>query len=83
MVGIPFVASNLPPYEMIKDGENGFLATTPHEWYEKLETLILDEGLRARIAQKAREHIIENYDIKKTIQCWIDVYQKGLDKCQK
>jgi glycosyltransferase involved in cell wall biosynthesis len=55
------------------------LATTPHEWYEKLETLILDEGLRARIAQNAREHIIENYDITKTAECW----EKAYAKCQK
>lgn len=74
MLGVPVVASNLPPYEDITDGVDGFLASTEDEWYEKLEKLITDAVLRREMGQKAKETVIDKYDIKKTIGKWIEAY---------
>jgi glycosyltransferase involved in cell wall biosynthesis len=75
MLGVPIVASQNPTYEDIKDGEDGFLATTLAEWEEKLEKLIIDEGLRRRMGQKAHDRIVKEYDIKKTVHTWADAYE--------
>jgi glycosyltransferase involved in cell wall biosynthesis len=75
MLNVPIVASQSPTYEDIKDGEDGFLATTLAEWEEKLEKLIVDEEFRQRMGQKAHDRIVKEYDIKKTIKTWIDAYE--------
>lgn len=66
--GIPTVASRigiLPDY--IQDGENGFLANTDDEWFEKTSTLIGDAGLRRRMGLKGRKTIEDRY----SAQVWI------------
>jgi glycosyltransferase involved in cell wall biosynthesis len=50
--------------EAITDGENGFLARTENEWFEKLEKLILDENLRKSMGEKAREKSLKDYTNK-------------------
>jgi glycosyltransferase involved in cell wall biosynthesis len=43
--------------DVIKDGVNGFLASSTEEWIDKLELLIGDRGLRDRLAQKGLEKV--------------------------
>jgi glycosyltransferase involved in cell wall biosynthesis len=74
MLGIPTVASNLPPYEDIKDGETGFLCANIDEWSEKLEKLILSKTLRTKLGKQAKEYVIGNYDIKRTVINWEKAY---------
>lgn len=74
MLETPIVASALPPYEMIKDGEDGFLATTLAEWEEKLERLIVDAQLRREMGKKAKERVLKEYNIKETIREWEKAY---------
>lgn len=51
---IPSVASNIYEFsQVIIDGENGFLASTEDEWYEKIRQLILNPTLRKNMAQNA------------------------------
>lgn len=49
-VGVPAVVSavGLNP-SIIRNGENGYIATTPEEWYAALRSLLRDESLRRRI----------------------------------
>jgi len=70
MLGIPTVATALPPYEDIEDGVTGFLAKDVQEFKDKLELLIKDAKLRKKIGAQAKKYVIENYDIDKTIVNW-------------
>lgn len=55
MLGVPVVASNFGVHqELIKDGSNGYLASTTQEWYEKLEKLILSPELRENFSYTSR-----------------------------
>lgn len=64
-LGIPTVASNIPPYsDDIKDGENGYLASTPAEWIEKLSRLIEDPIERARMGGEAKRYVERERSVK-------------------
>jgi glycosyltransferase involved in cell wall biosynthesis len=71
-IGIPSIASPVGIVsEMIVEGENGFLAITSEEWYEKLGCLIEDPGLRARMGQKGRKVAEEQYSFEVAVpQLW-------------
>jgi glycosyltransferase involved in cell wall biosynthesis len=63
--GVPVVASPVGVNnEIIKDGENGFLAATDKEWLEKLSLLARDEALRRRLGQKGRETVEKHYSLR-------------------
>lgn len=65
--GVPVVAEGVGVNrEIIRDGENGFLATTPAEWREKLDRLLTDPDLRARFARAGRQTIEERYSLRVT-----------------
>jgi O-antigen biosynthesis protein len=65
IIGVPSVAvSNQTYREAIDDGEDGFLAGSDEEWFEKLEKLILDENLRHIIGKEAREKSLREYTTK-------------------
>ena len=62
---IPCVASRigiLPDY--IRDGENGFLASTEDEWLDRLGRLVESPELRRRIGQAARQTIADHYSVQ-------------------
>ena len=57
-LGMPTVASNVPPYcDDMVDGKNGFLASSPKEWMEKLSILIEDSIVRNRLAGAAYKYV--------------------------
>ncbi len=61
-VGIPTVASRmgiLPDY--VRDGQDGYLATSDDEWVERLCQLLDDAALRRRMGASARQRIAEQY----------------------
>ncbi len=60
---------------LITDGENGFLASNPDEWYEKLAALIEDAGLRRRIGMEGRETVERDYSLKGTVPKLIRVLE--------
>lgn len=63
-MGVPLITSRIPPYtEFIKDGENGFLASTPEEYADKLVLLMEDEALSRKVSDNAREYVKTNYDV--------------------
>ncbi len=67
--GLQYMALEIPAImspvgvnnEIIKDGENGFLATGDEEWVEKISRLIDSEALRNSIGKKGRQTVIERY----------------------
>jgi glycosyltransferase involved in cell wall biosynthesis len=47
--------------EIVRDGENGFLASTTDEWVEALSKLAADARLRRRLGQSARATVEHGY----------------------
>jgi glycosyltransferase involved in cell wall biosynthesis len=65
--GVPVVAAAVGVNrEIIVDGVNGFLASTPAEWVDKLGRLLSDAALRARMARAGRMTIEERYSLRVT-----------------
>lgn len=63
--GVPVVASPVGvTMEIIKDGENGFLARAKDEWAEKLTTLLSDPVRRRAVGDAARRTIEARYSIR-------------------
>ncbi|MBI1318072.1 MAG: glycosyltransferase [Candidatus Hydrogenedens sp.] len=61
-VGTPCVVSPVGMNaEIIEDGVNGFLASTPEEWLDKLKQLVDDPALRERMGRAARQTVLERY----------------------
>jgi glycosyltransferase involved in cell wall biosynthesis len=65
--GVPVVASAVGVNrEIIRDGENGFLASTTAEWTTKLERLLSDADLRRRFSIAGRRTIEQHYSLHGT-----------------
>lgn len=61
-LGLPVVASRIDPFEqVIAEGEDGLLASTPEEWEEALSRLIERPDLRQEIGEAARRKVMESY----------------------
>ena len=79
--GVPVVASAVGVNrEIIKDGVNGFLATTDNEWVEKLGRLIAEPALRARLAAAGRRTIEERYSLHVNAPKLADVLKRAADR---
>jgi glycosyltransferase involved in cell wall biosynthesis len=63
---VPTIASPRQAFsEVIRHGENGFLAETHEEWAQCLDFLIRDKTARIAMGKKAREHILDRYHPQK------------------
>ena len=49
--------------EIVEDGVNGFLASTPTEWEDKLGRLLSDPALRSRLGRAGRETVEARYSL--------------------
>ena len=77
-VGIPAVASPVGMNkEVIKDGVNGFFASTCQEWCEKLSTLIESGDLRKNMGKNGRSTIEERYSLKINAPKFLDILKKA------
>ena len=81
--GVPVVAASVGVNrEIIEDGRNGFLAANAAEWAEKLERLLVDAPLRARLAQAGRETIEARYSLRVTAPQLADIMRKALRQAE-
>jgi glycosyltransferase involved in cell wall biosynthesis len=70
--GLQYMALEIPTImspvgvntEIIREGENGFLANTDNEWVDKLSLLIENKELRKKLAKAGRQSIINNYSVE-------------------
>lgn len=61
-VGVPSIGSALGGnLEVIRDGDNGMLATSNDEWIEKINRVARDPGLSRRLGSAGRETVIARY----------------------
>jgi len=62
---IPSILSSTENYrDVIRHGEDAFLAETVDEWYEYLHLLITDEKLRKAIGSNAQERVRQSYSVQ-------------------
>lgn len=73
-IGIPTVASPVGVNrDVIEDGQNGFLATTPDEWLAKLAKLIEDAALRARLGSAGRHTVEAHFALDNAVPLMVSV----------
>jgi glycosyltransferase involved in cell wall biosynthesis len=64
-LGIPAVVSPVGVNaEIVRHGENGFLASTPEEWVAKAASLLTDAELRRRLGSAARRTVEDRYSAR-------------------
>jgi glycosyltransferase involved in cell wall biosynthesis len=65
--GVPVVAAAVGVNrEIVEDGVNSFLASTPAEWVDKLGRLLSDAALRERMSTAGRRTIEARYSLRVT-----------------
>lgn len=76
-VGIPCVVSKVGANKTtIRDGVNGFLATTPEEWVRKLSHLLSDHALRERMGRTGRKTVLERFSTDVNAQVLLRILQQ-------
>jgi glycosyltransferase involved in cell wall biosynthesis len=82
-MGVPIITSRISPYtEFIKEGENGFFASTPEEYAWKLLTLLKDETLSRRVSENCNKYMLENYDVQKNAKQFLVDVEVAMKKQQ-
>jgi glycosyltransferase involved in cell wall biosynthesis len=63
---------------VIEDGKNGFLVEygDRESLIQKIKILVEDKDLRDKLGQNARKRIMENYNIDKTVDKYIQLYKE-------
>ena len=79
-VGVPVVCTPVGiNSDIVKDGENGFWATTHQEWVDRLSTLIQNPELRYQMGLKGVETVKKEYSLIVTSEKFLQVLQ-SLDR---
>jgi glycosyltransferase involved in cell wall biosynthesis len=64
-VGVPVVCTPVGiNRDLVEDGVNGFYATAPDEWEEKLSLLIESPQLREQMGREGRKRVLKNYTVQ-------------------
>ena len=76
--GVPVVASPVGwNKNIIKNGENGFLADSESEWLKYFRMLIKDSELRKRIGMAGRKTFEEKFTLEKNAPKLLEVYSEN------
>ncbi len=80
-MGIPSVASPVGVNrDIIRDGVNGFLASSTEEWVKKISLLIENEKLYRDISENARSTVEQNFSLEKWASKLIKIFRQFSDK---
>ncbi len=78
-VGVPVVCTPLGiNRDIVKDGQNGFWATTPEAWVNRLAHLIKDRDLRKRMGLHGIETVEKGYSLAVTSEKFLKVLRNLL-----
>ena len=76
-VGTPVVASDVGVNsQIIKSGENGFLARTEDDWVKSIAALIDNAELRRRFGLRGRELVEKEYSIERFANLYVDLLRE-------
>jgi len=76
---IPGVWQDLRQYrEIIKDGVNGYLASTEEEWYTKIKSLLENTKLRKTMGGKAFETVEKDHQIQNQMKSYASFFKRVL-----
>lgn len=76
--GLPVVANPVGvQVELVRPGQTGFLARTPHEWADAVGRLARDPELRRRLGQAGRRRVLEEYGVAAGVARWLDLLGGG------
>jgi glycosyltransferase involved in cell wall biosynthesis len=76
-LGIPALVSNVGVNaEIVDQGVNGFVCTTPDEWYNALKSLLTDQSLLDRLSKRTREKIIDHYSVRSNRRNFLDLFNR-------
>lgn len=82
-VGGVGIFSNLEPYQrVIKNGQNGFLASHQLEWFDALSKLVANPALRAVIAREAKKTLEKHGRLSLHLGEWKEIYTTARSKKQ-
>jgi glycosyltransferase involved in cell wall biosynthesis len=78
---LEYMAAAVPPVasafgempHIVRDGENGFLASSEDEWVDKLTALIGDPALRKRLGKAGQKTVVENFSLAGAVTAVEDV----------
>jgi glycosyltransferase involved in cell wall biosynthesis len=78
MCEIPVIAQsyNGAPYEEIVHGDTGLLVKDNKDWMKQIESLIDYPDRRRFMGVKAKDYILENYNIENKAHLWDEAYKK-------
>jgi glycosyltransferase involved in cell wall biosynthesis len=80
-LGIPAICSPVGMNkEVIQEGENGFFASSTEEWFEKIQLLIKNPGLRKKIGLKGRKTVEEKYSVNLWAPVFVEVLEKAIKR---
>lgn len=64
-MGVPLITSRVPPFtDITQEGINGFFASTPEEYVEKILLLKKDVELSRKVSKNVKEYVVKNYDVR-------------------
>jgi len=76
--GIPVVASPVGvSAEVVGDGECGYLASSPSEWYERLSALLSDPDLRQRMGAAGRARAEARYSVRAALPVLVEALREA------
>lgn len=79
--GCTLVASATPPIrEVVNDGVNGLLADffNPRELADRIEAALVDPGLRRGLSLRARETVLDRYDLRQQLPRQLELIQQTI-----
>ena len=78
MCEIPVIAQSFDngPYEEIKHGENGLKVRDNSDWMKQIEYLINNPDKRRIMGVKAKDYVLDNYNIEDKAELWESAYNK-------
>jgi glycosyltransferase involved in cell wall biosynthesis len=62
------------PFDVVRDGVDGLVARAADDWLRHLRALAASAGLRAEIAGRARERVVEEYSLARRAPEWADAF---------
>jgi glycosyltransferase involved in cell wall biosynthesis len=78
MLGVPVVATAIgDQIEFVKHGKTGFLAETPEQFADRVQELVHDPELRARMGAAAKAHALR-YTLERNGHRWAKVIEQAI-----